>query len=187
VPVSDVDLVARVLVRDDRHAFAQIVRGNQAKVRALLRRLTAGDQARADDLAQETFLRAYRGLRGYAGKARLSTWLCQIAYHAFLADAGRAGQGKSDARGEDDGPGDDRAEGGAHDDAGSRAILRHDLERALGTLAPAERDALALTFGQDMTHEEAAQIVGCPLGTLKTNVARGLDKLERRMREWRPA
>jgi RNA polymerase sigma-70 factor (ECF subfamily) len=64
------------------------------------------------------------------------------------------------------------------------ALLRHDVERALARLHPAERDAIALTFGQDMTHEDAARILGCPLGTLKTNVARGLSKLERHMRPW---
>jgi RNA polymerase sigma-70 factor (ECF subfamily) len=178
VPVSDADLVARVLADDDGHAFAELVRQHQSIVRSLLRKLTAGDHALADDLAQETFLRAYRGLASYAGRARLSTWLCQIAYHAFLAEAERARAGPV------------REETGA-EDAGqtpldSRALLRHDLERALVHLSPAERAAVALTFGQDMTHEDAARILDCPLGTLKTNVARGIAKLEARMKAWAP-
>jgi DNA-directed RNA polymerase specialized sigma24 family protein len=99
VALTDADLVARVLVDDDQHAFAEIVRRHQAMVRTLLRRLAAGDRARADDLAQETFLRAYRGLRGFAGRAKLSTWIGQIAYHAFLADeeARRRARGPRDA------------------------------------------------------------------------------------------
>jgi RNA polymerase sigma factor (sigma-70 family) len=176
VPPSDAELVARVLSGDDRRAFGDLVRRHQSMVRALLRKLTAGDHALADDLAQETFLRAYRGLAGYAGRARLSTWLCQIAYHAFLAAAERPRPQQLH----------DDAESPA-DASGARALLRHDLERALSHLTPAERDAIALTFGQDMTHEEAARILGCPLGTLKTNVARGLGKLESRMRSWDPA
>jgi RNA polymerase sigma-70 factor (ECF subfamily) len=176
---TDADLVARVLASGDGHAFAELVRQNQSKVRSLLRKLTAGNHALADDLAQETFLRAYRGLAGYSGRARFSTWLCQIAYHAFLADAERArARARLDAR-------DDVEVAQAPD---ARHILRHDLERAFAHLTPAERDAIALTFGQDMTHEEAAQILGCPLGTLKTNVSRGVAKLEAKMRSsWSPA
>jgi len=177
VPLTDADLVARVLADGDGHAFAELVRRHQSKIRSLLRKLTSGDHARADDLAQETFLRAYRGLGGYAGRALLSTWLCQIAYHAFLADTERVRNRPHRDETTDPPPAPPE----------SRALLRHDLERAFANLAPAERDALALTFGQDMTHEDAARILGCPLGTLKTNVARGLAKLETRMTAWAPA
>jgi RNA polymerase sigma factor (sigma-70 family) len=175
VPLTDDDLVARVLADEDGHAFGELVRRHQSKVRSLLRKLTAGDHAKADDLAQETFLRAYRGLRGYAGRARLSTWLCQIAYHAFLAESRRVRELTAG-----DSPDVSYAP------LESRPLLRHDLERAFACLAPAERDAIALTFGQDMTHEDAARILGCPLGTLKTNVARGIAKLEAKMAAWSP-
>jgi RNA polymerase sigma factor (sigma-70 family) len=180
VPLTDADLLARVLANDDGHAFTELVRRHQSKVRSLLRKLTSGDYALADDLAQETFLRAYRGLAGYAGRARFSTWLCQVAYHAFLADAEQAR-----ARSARDRAADESSAANAPLD--SRALLRHDLERALVHLTPAERDALALTFGQDMTHEDAARILQCALGTLKTNVARGLAKLEARMSAWSPS
>src|SRR5205823_982210 len=114
----------------------------------------------------ETFLRAYRGLRGFAGRAKLSTWIGQIAYHAFLAD--------EEARRRERGTqADDAFAESDASRAAARADLRHDLERAFACLAPPERDALALTFGQDMTHEDAAKILDCPLGTLKTNVSRG--------------
>ena len=181
MPLTDADLVARVLAEDDRHAFAEIVRRHQSKIRSLLRKLTAGDHALADDLGQETFLRAYRGLAGYAGRARLSTWLCQIAYHAFLAETARARSARTR-------PSDLAATGEEPvRPLDAPALLRHDLERAFSHLTPAERDALALTFGQDMTHEDAARILDCPLGTLKTNVARGIAKLETRMAAWSPA
>src|SRR5689334_14344277 len=84
---DDTALVARVLASDDRHAFATLVRRHQSTVRGLLRRLTCGDAARADDLAQETFLRAYRGLASLRGSAKLSSWLLSIAYRTFLDDA----------------------------------------------------------------------------------------------------
>jgi RNA polymerase sigma-70 factor (ECF subfamily) len=165
---SDADLIARVLADDDRHAFAELVRRNQSAVRGLLRKLSGGDQGRADDLAQETFLRAYRGLPGFSGETRFSAWLLRIAYRAFLSDL-RIRKKAPIAAEEPDldapapGEGEPLAEG---------AALRHDLSRAMGRLRPEERVALALTYGQDISHEEAAAILEWPLGTLKTQVAR---------------
>ena len=80
----DSALVARVLAGDDRHAFAALVRRHQGPVRALLRRLCKGDDAFADDLAQETFLQAHRKLEQFRGDARFSTWIYRIAYNSFL-------------------------------------------------------------------------------------------------------
>jgi RNA polymerase sigma-70 factor (ECF subfamily) len=171
VDPPDWALVARVIAADDRHAFATLVRRHQGAVRGLLRKLTAGDHALADDLGQETFLRAYRGLASWGNRAKLSTWLCTIAYRAFLDEGARVSRIDDDASLQ-------AAETG-------NALLRHDVERGLAHLADGERAAIALTFGQDLTHEEAAAILGWPLGTLKSTVARGLVKLERHLRPWR--
>src|SRR6266567_7465159 len=85
--VSDAQLIARVVVKDDRHAFGELVRRHQSAVRATLRKLASGNVALADDLAQETFLLAYRNLRSFRQDAKFSTWLYRIAYNVFLADA----------------------------------------------------------------------------------------------------
>src|SRR6187200_3672133 len=86
-PVTDATLIARALVADDRHAFAELVKRHQSAVRATLRRLTAGNHALADDLAQETFVQAWRGLKSFRQEARFSTWLYRIATNCWLADA----------------------------------------------------------------------------------------------------
>ena len=86
-PVSDAELIARVVVVDDRHAFSELVRRHQSAVRATLRRLTAGNFALADDLAQDTFMLAYRNIKSFRQEAKFSTWLYRIATNAFLADA----------------------------------------------------------------------------------------------------
>jgi RNA polymerase sigma factor (sigma-70 family) len=185
VATSDTDLIVRVLERDDRHAFAELVRRHQSAVRTLLRRLTGGDRARADDLAQETFLRAYRGLRGYQGGARLSTWLHRIAYRLYLDDLARNPRPGSapPALGSPE-------HSAATSDAiaphrvQSAALLRHDLEGALRLLPEAERAALAVVYGAELTHEEAARVLGCPLGTLKTNVARAKERLRDWLAAW---
>jgi RNA polymerase sigma-70 factor (ECF subfamily) len=144
-------------------------------VRGLLRRLTGGDLAQADDLAQETFLRAYRGLKGYRGGAKFSSWLYRIACNVFLSqDRGsRAALPEPAAL--------EAGEGEVHLPDG--LLERHDLERALASLKPRERAALVLTYANELTHEEAAVILDCPLGTLKTHVARAKEKLRRQLEE----
>ncbi|MBI5069843.1 MAG: RNA polymerase sigma factor [Deltaproteobacteria bacterium] len=163
---SDTELVARVLAGDDRRAFAELVRRHQSMVRGLLRRLCAGDAARADDLAQETFLRAYQKLGTWRGGARLSTWLCAVAYHGWLSQARRAPQPLPPE------PDPVRPAAEAADD-------RSDLLRALASLREEERAALALAYGEELTHEEAAEILRCPVGTLKTHILRGKEKLRK--------
>src|SRR6201986_5599767 len=68
----------------DRHAFPRIVRTHQSRVRLQLRRLTHGDAALADDLAQETFVQAWLHLNEFRGDARLATWLHRLALTRFL-------------------------------------------------------------------------------------------------------
>ncbi len=171
---TDADLVLRVLEADDRHAFSTLVRRHQSAVRGLLRRLTCGDEALADDLAQETFLRAYRGLRGYRGGARLSTWLHRIAFNVFLSSTRRAAPTVQE---EEEIPTRPR----------DRSLMRHDLDLALGELAPAERAAISLAYAREHTHKEVAAILDCPLGTAKTLIARAKEKLRRRLRAWEPS
>src|SRR4030095_3994087 len=86
-PVTDAQLIARALVADDRHAFAELVKRHQSTVRACLRKLTAGNHALADDLSQETCALAWRNLKSFRQEARFSTWLYRIATNCWLADA----------------------------------------------------------------------------------------------------
>jgi RNA polymerase sigma factor (sigma-70 family) len=174
VSVTDLELIARVLAVRDGAAFAELMRRHQGDVRRLLRRLTGGNAALADDLAQETFLRAYRGLATYRG-GRFGAWLYRIAYNVF-ASATRSG--KLEPAHEHDPDALDTSIP-AHDG------LHLDIETALQQLRPEERIAIAVTIGRDITHEDAAELLGWPLGTLKSHVARGRDKLTRILRAWK--
>ena len=171
--MSEAALIARVLADDDRHAYGELVRRYQSAVRGTLRRLTSGDHAWADDLAQDTFLKAHRGLGQYRGGARLGAWLMRIAYHAYVSDARARPIGEPTI--------DDVLEGEAPADD---VLLRADLERAMECLSAPQRAALALTFGQDVSHEEAAAILEWPLGTLKTHVARAKQRLKARLQDY---
>src|SRR5262245_64864532 len=81
--IPDEELVARAVATGDAAAFALLVERHQSAVRNWLRQLCR-DPAQGDDLAQETFLAAWRNLASFAGTGRFSSWLMKIAYHAFL-------------------------------------------------------------------------------------------------------
>lgn len=171
-------LVQRVQLGDDARAFEQLVRRHQGLVRAQLRRLVKGDNALADELAQDVFLRLWCKLGQYRGEARFATWLFRLAYTIFLEHRRRGGLDV-----EDDAL--DLAEQAA--DAGPAPGLRLDLERALQRLPRAERQALMHCAELGLSHEEAAQVMDLPLGTLKSHVQRGKQKLRDWLRPWKEA
>lgn len=176
-PLTDAALIARVLLEEDRHAFGELVRRHQSAVRSHLRRLTGGNAALADDLAQETFILAYRNIRSFRGEAKFSTWLYRIAYNVFAADARRI-------REEAWPDGHDAEQIVAEGQNGPD--LRVDLDRAMRCLSDAERAAIVQCYHNDLTHEEAAYVLGWPLGTVKTCILRAKEKLRRQLIGWQP-
>jgi RNA polymerase sigma-70 factor (ECF subfamily) len=187
-PDPDAALVARAVLSDDRHAFAELVRRHQSAVRACLRKLTAGNHALADDLAQETFVLAWRHLGGYRQEAKLSTWLYRIATNCWLADARRRKEEPlGDAADEvADAAGTAFAEERAAPDHARGATMKLDLERALAALSEGERAAIVQCYYNDLSHEEAAFVLGVPIGTVKTHVLRGKQKLKAALAAWAP-
>ena len=190
--VTDAQLIARCVVADDRHAFGELVRRHQSAVRACLRKLTAGNHALADDLAQESFVLAWRNLRSFRQEARFSTWLYRIATNCWLAHARKRREELLGDRDADVAADDDAAETGANADAADAdharaASLRIDMERALATLSEAERAAIVQCYHNDLSHEEAAYVLGCPVGTVKTHVFRARQKLKLVLAAWNPS
>lgn len=151
-------------------AFGALVDANHAAVRAFLRRLV-GSYADADDLAQEAFARTWEVLDRFDGKSRLRTFICGIAFQ-YWRRARRSNmrrQAREDAYAAD-------AEVEAEQPARAAATLA--LRRAMEELPEDQRAALALCLGQDFTHAEAAEILGLPLGTVKSHVTRGRARLQ---------
>jgi RNA polymerase sigma-70 factor (ECF subfamily) len=186
-PLTDAELIARVVVRDDRHAFSELVRRHQSAVRATLRRLTAGNHALADDLAQETFMLAYRNLGSFRQEAKFSTWLYRIATNAYLADARKRKEellGDRDGDVADDDGSDVSDEGSGAPDPARAATLSLDMARAMAVLSDAERAAIVQCYHNDLSHEEAAQVLNCPVGTVKTHILRAKQKLKTRLAAW---
>ena len=172
--MSGEDILARKAADGDSAAFASLVRRHQSSLRGFLLRLTRGDHALADDLAQETFIEAHRKLAQYDGRGSFAGWLYAIAWSRFRMAARKR---RDEALGEEDVP--DTAALAAR---GSEARL--DLEKAMARLASVERASLTLCFALGMSHEEAAVTLKLPLGTLKSHVARGREKLKNLLAGW---
>jgi RNA polymerase sigma-70 factor (ECF subfamily) len=172
VSFTDADLIARVLLDDDHNAFGELVRRYQSPVRAFLTRMTRGDSHLADDLAQETFIRAWKHLASFRGEARFSTWLFGIAVNEFRSAARR----RKELLLEDL----DSVPSGAEPSTDNEPThARLDLNEALLRLTAGERAAIVLCCQNGLSHNEAGRVLGCPLGTVKTNVLRGKEKLRR--------
>jgi RNA polymerase sigma-70 factor, ECF subfamily len=170
-------LVERAAAGDSR-AFTELVRAHQGYLRKLLGRVCRGNQARADDLAQETFLRAWRALPQFRSEARFRTWLTRLAYSALSAE--RPSLPLLDAAETE------LAEPSEQDEFAPGADWQIDLDRALACLSEPQRHALLLTYSADLSHVEAAQVLGWPLGTLKTQVLRAKLRLRVQLDAWKP-
>ena len=168
-------LVARARTGDLR-AFEALVRGAQSRVRRQLMRLVHGDAALADDLAQESFVQAWQQLSHFRGDARFATWLHRVAYTRFLMHTRRRREEPLDEA---------RAE--ALPAADTDHAMRLDVNRAVDALPEHERVAIVHCFQLDLSHDEAAAVLGLPLGTLKSHVARGKARLRDALAAWRPA
>ena len=125
----DESAVARRAATGDAAAFGLLVRQHQSRLRGFLLRVTAGRHALADDLAQETFLEAWRKIAQFRGDGSFAGWLMGIAWSRFLMDARRR---------KDDMP-EDMPE--PCRDPGQDTMARIDLEKAFRHLAPPESAA----------------------------------------------
>jgi RNA polymerase sigma-70 factor (ECF subfamily) len=169
---SDSDLVARVLIVGDSRAFSVLVERHQSAIRGFLRRLTAGDHAAADDLAQETFLNAYRKLHTWQGTAQFNTWLHKIAYRKFLEQLRKAGRQERIAQLAE--PQIDFTQ------PADAEIMAQQLMRLLG---PEDRVCLTLAYSAGLSHGEIAGLVGLPLGSVKSRIHRARLKLQNWLNE----
>jgi RNA polymerase sigma factor (sigma-70 family) len=171
---SVASLVARVVADDDRAAFELLVRRYHSPLRNFLRRLTRDDIERADDLAQETFLKLYRSIHTYRGQAKFTTWLYRIAYNTFLNDRRKRVPEEEF---------DEMYHTPAADARSSRAH-ETDVDAALLHLTTRQRAIFDLHYKKGMTHHQVASALELPLGTVKSDLTRGRSKLKEILEGW---
>jgi RNA polymerase sigma factor (sigma-70 family) len=168
----DLDLVA-LAATGGRDAFGELVRRHGSAVRGLLRRMGA-DAALADDLAQDAFLAAFEQIGEFRGEGTFQSWVKRIAARLYVRRWRR--DARTDLMAE---PPEEDRRGPPGAEAG--AAERIDLDEALRALSNVERVCVSLCYGGGLSHAEAALALNTPLGTVKSHVKRGLDKLRARM------
>ena len=166
---TDPDLAADA-ARGNDGAFAELVRRHQARVRGMCRRLaaTSGD---ADDIAEATFLTAWQKIGTYAG-GTFAAWICTICYREFLQVRRRQRQEIEF---------DETAEIIPFDRPMADTGDKMDLSRALAKLPEAQRICVTLCVAASLSHREAAEATGWPLGTVKSHVTRGVAALRKHL------
>ena len=155
----------------DRAAFQLLVLRHEGRLRAFLSRVAGSE---GDDLAQEAFVRAWQRAGDYRGQGSYAAWLAGIGWRLFL-DQRRTARRREALAANEDVP--------KSTDPRSASDAALDAERLLAALTPQERAALALCFGHGWSHGEAAEIMGIPLGTLKSLVLRGRAKAQKMIGE----
>ena len=162
--------VVALAASGDNQAFAELVRRRQGMVRELMRRL-CGDRAFAEDLAQQAFVQAWRQLGRLQSPGAFGSWLRAIAVNVWLQEARRSPYRLETAEAELPEPDPDAAA------PADLAAARLDLSRALMRLKTQERVCVVLSYAEGLSHGEIAEATGWPLGTIKSNVARGVERL----------
>jgi len=168
--LHDVELCA-LSATGERRAFGELVRRHGSAVRGVLRRMGA-QGAEADDVAQDAFLTAFERIAEFRGEGTFAAWVKKIAARLYLRRLQRdrrLGVMTAEAV-------EEEAEV-SHGDADATI----DLEEALKVLSATERLCVTMCFGAGLSHTEAAEALNLPLGTVKSHVKRGLEKLRTRL------
>ena len=174
----------RRCLRGDEQAFAEIVDRYKVMVYSIVARVVQDSEV-AEDLAQEVFLRVYRGLRSFRGKSKLSTWIYKIAYRVCLEELKRPHRRHPITS--LDGVSDDaereptRELVYAADAAFDQIDLSESMDHWLGTLPPHYRMAITLYYLGDRSYLEIAEVMGVPIGTVKTYLHRAKRALKDRI------
>ena len=165
--LSDISLVTQVAVFHNKRAFDQLVRKYQSPVRRFFLNQTLGDEQLSDDLAQETFIKAYVNITKFRGMASFSTWLFRIAYNVHY-DYVRSLRQTDDI---------DTSRAVKNSSVSSDENLKMDLYKALSLLKPDERTCITLQLIDGHQIDKIAEITGLPENTVKSHLIRGKEKM----------
>jgi len=169
--LSDLSLVAQVAVFGNKRAFDELVRRYQSPVRKFFLNQTLGDGQLSDDLAQDTFIKAYTNIASFKGLASFQTWIMRIAYNVYY-DYTRRHRLTEDV---------DMVS--QRSGSGGQSALQMDIYAALALLKPDERSCITLQLIEGYDIAGIAKITGMKEGTVKSHLSRGKDKLATYLRQ----
>ena len=176
---ADTALIERYL-RGDVDAFNDLMRAHEDRVFAICLRMLR-DRDAALDATQETFITVFRKVDRFAGHSAFSTWLYRVAVNTCYDQARRSGRRAAEPLPEGMDPADAAAQ-----TALESAELRPDLEAALAALPAEFRSAVILCDAEGLSLQTAAEILGVPVGTVKSRVFRGRRLLAEALGNLRP-
>lgn len=171
--LSDISLVTQVAVLHNKKAFDQLVRKYQSPVRRFFLNQTLGDEQLSDDLAQETFIKAYVNITKFRGMSSFSTWLMRIAYNVFYDDV------RSRKQTEDI----DTSSAVRQSSKSGDSNLKMDIHAALALLKPDERSCITLQLIDGYPVDQISKITGINENTVKSHLKRGKDKMANFLKE----
>ena len=159
--ISDLSLIAQVVMFDNNRAFDSLVKEYQSRVRKFFLAQTLGDEPLSDDLAQETFVKAYLKISTFRGTSSFSTWLFRIAYNVYY-DYTRSRHTTSNIDAASAMPAE-----GASDTA-----LQMDLYQALALLSDVQRTCITMQLIDGRSISDISSITGINEGTVKSHISR---------------
>ena len=166
--LDEIRLLSQCALADNRDAFGRLVEAYQPRVRRFLLNLTMGDEMLTDDLAQETFIKAYVGIRGFKGLSSFGTWLYRIAYNEFYNHTRKHSEDHVE----------DISRMGEVSTSGSDAIeASMTVQEALTCLNDNERVAVTLFYIEDQPLKQVSKIMQMPEGSVKSLIHRGKAKM----------
>lgn len=175
---TDISLVVQVAVAGNKRAFDELVRRYQSPVRRFFLNQTLGDSQLSDDLAQDTFVKAYLNIASFRGLASFQTWLMRIAYNVFYDYTRRTNpQSLPIGKEADSLPSDYSSPYREGPGVGL------DLYSALALLKPDERTCITLQLIDGYDIRKVAEITGMKEGTVKSHLSRGKEKLANYLRK----
>ena len=170
---EDQYLVALAVGSQDTAAFGELIRRHQSQVRNFLRKLS-GDIFVADDLSQECFLHAWDKLQTYSGHGSFIGWLLKVAYTTFLQSK-RKSKRYAEVIGEAAYVAQTESRSYTED---SNEVS--DLDKLLAVLTEEERAVMIMSYACGLSHREIGEATGMPIGTIKSVIFRGKEKIRTR-------
>lgn len=159
------------MLADDRHAFGTLVEAYQPRLRRFFMNLTLGDEYLSDDLAQETFVKAYIELRSFRGMARFGTWLFRIGYNEFYSyKRSQHPTGDIESAPEQFSTPIDSSE------------IAMDVKTAMAQLSEIERTAVTLFYIDDLPVKKIATIMGLNQNTVRSHLHRAKEKMAKTLK-----
>lgn len=147
---------------------------HQSGIKNLLLKLLSFNEHELDDLFQETCIKVYRSLKDFRSEASFSTWLYRITYHTFLSNQKKRNTYQSHVQ---------RLSSTSVERPVRSQDFRLDAEKMIAILRPEEKVAIQLSYIEGFTHKDIASILDCPIGTVKTHIKRGKERIAKSFRE----